>query len=354
MNGLSSLSRAMFLGFVRDRAALFFTIIFPLMFLVLFGGIFRNQSTARVKVLEVGNVAVLDQVRAADRTELDKALSVTETSDLERALRKVRDGDYAAAIEQRENQLTVHCSEADPVKAATVQGFLSLVVQQANLAALGQPPRYALQADRVEDKSLKTIQFVTPGLLGWAIASSATFGSALTLVTWRQKKILRRLRLAPIRTSTVVGARVVVSVAIAMAVTAIFIEVASLPYFGLRLSAYWWMSVPLVISATLAFLGVGVLIGSQAKTPEAATGIANFVVLPMAFLSGAFFPLDNAPRWLQIVSDLFPLKHFVEGMKDVMVRGQGPASVLPAMAILLAFAAVLTAVATRTFRWEDA
>jgi ABC-2 type transport system permease protein len=238
MNGLSSLSRAMFLGFVRDRAALFFTIIFPLMFLVLFGGIFRNQSTARVKVLEVGNVAVLDQVRAADRTELDRALSVTQTSDLEGALRKVRDGDYAAAIEQRENQLTVHYSEADPVKAATVQGFLSSVVQEANLAALGQPPRYAIQADRVEDKSLKTIQFVTPGLLGWAIASSATFGSALTLVTWRQKKILRRLRLAPIRTSTVVGARVVVSVAIALAVTAIFIEVASLPYFGLKLSAY--------------------------------------------------------------------------------------------------------------------
>jgi ABC-2 type transport system permease protein len=354
MNGLASLSRAMFLGFVRDRAALFFTIIFPLMFLVLFGGIFRDQSTARVKVLEVGNVAVLDQVRAADRTELDKALSVTETSDLEGALRKVRDGDYVAAIEQRGNQLTVHYSEADAVKAATVQGFLSSVVQEANLAALSQPPRYAIQADRVEDKSLKTIQFVTPGLLGWAIASSATFGSALTLVTWREKKILRRLRLAPIRTSTVVGARVVVSVVIALAVTAIFIEVASLPYFGLKLSAYWWMSVPLVVSATLAFLGVGVLIGSRAKTPEAATGVANFVVLPMAFLSGAFFPLDNAPRWLRIVSDVLPLKHFVEGMKDVMVRGQGPASVLPAMAILLAFAAVLTAVATRTFRWEDA
>jgi len=354
MNGLASLSRAMFLGFVRDRAALFFTIIFPLMFLVLFGGIFRNQSTARVKVLEVGTVAVLDQVPAADRSELDNALSVTETNDLEGALRKVRDGDYAAAIEQRGGQLTVHYSAADAVRAATVQGILSSVVQQVNLADLGRPGRYAIQADQVEDKSLKTIQFVTPGLLGWSIASSATFGSALTLVTWRSKKILRRLRLAPIRTSAVVGARVAVSVVLALAVTVIFIAVASLPYFGLKLSAYWWMSVPLEITATLAFLGIGMLIGSRARTPEAATAIANFVVLPMAFLSGAFFPLDNAPRWLRIISDLLPLKYFVDGMKDVMVRGQGPASVLPAMAILVAFAAVLTAVATRTFRWEDA
>ena len=72
-----------------------------------------------------------------------------------------------------------------------------------------QPPTYTLEAERVEDDSLTTIQFVTPGLLGWAVAMSASFGAAATLQGWRQTKLLRRLQLAPVSTRTVVGARVV-------------------------------------------------------------------------------------------------------------------------------------------------
>ena len=63
----------------------------------------------------------------------------------------------------------------------------------------GRPPAFQLSAQQVEDKSLKPIQYLTPGLLGWAIASGGAFGAALTLVGWRKNKLLRRLRLAPRR-----------------------------------------------------------------------------------------------------------------------------------------------------------
>ncbi len=195
---------------------------------------------------------------------------------------------------------------------------------------------------------------MTPGLLGWAIATGATFGAALTLVTWRQKKILRRLRLAPVRTSSIVTARVGVSIVIALVQTAIFLAVASIPYFGLQLSAYWWMAIPLIIVGTLSFLAIGLLAGSFAKTPEAGSAIANLIVLPMAFLSGAFFPLSGAPAWLQTLSKVFPLRHLVDGMQAVMVRGQGPVSVLPQIGILLGFTVVVSAIALALFKWDDA
>ena len=67
------------------------------------------------------------------------------------------------------------------------------------------------------------IQFVTPGLLGWAVALSAGVGAAATLEGWRQSKLLRRLQLAPIGNATVVGARVVVTIAIALVQLAIFL-----------------------------------------------------------------------------------------------------------------------------------
>ena len=79
---------------------------------------------------------------------------------------------------------------------------------------------------------------------------------------------------------------------------------------------------------------------------------ANILVLPMAFLSGSFFPLDGAPTWLQRFSDLLPLKHLNEGMLDVMVRGEGPAAAIMPLAILAGFAIVVTALAARLFRWD--
>ncbi|HYA53215.1 MAG TPA: hypothetical protein VEG33_18865, partial [Streptosporangiaceae bacterium] len=70
-----SLSRAMFRGFVRDRAALFFTILFPVLFLLLFGSIYKSSSTPKITVVEVGPVRVLEQARAGSHGQLDKVLT---------------------------------------------------------------------------------------------------------------------------------------------------------------------------------------------------------------------------------------------------------------------------------------
>ena len=354
MRGFGSLSRAMALGFVRDRTALFFTILFPLMFLVLFGGLFKDTGVSRSDVVLIGSVPVFDGMPGPARAEVDQVLKIEKSGDREAALDKVRKGDADAAIEQQGSTVILHFSGTDPVKAGTLRGVLDTIVQQTNLAAAGvTTPALTLDAQPVEDESLKTIQYITPGLLGWAIAIGATFGAGLTLVNWRQKRILRRLALAPVRLSTVVSARVLVSIAVALVQTAIFLGLALLPYFGLKLTDAWWMAIPLIVAATLAFMSIGLLAGSFSKTPEAASAVANLVILPMAFLSGSFFPTDGAPAWVQTVAQVFPLKHLNEAMLDVMVRGQGPASALPAIGILLAFAVVLTALATRLFRWDD-
>jgi ABC-2 type transport system permease protein len=354
LTAMGSLSRAMALGFVRDKTALFFTMFFPLMFLLIFGGLFRDAGISRSDVVQIGAVQVLDQVPAQARTDLDQVLKVERTDDRAAALEKVRKGDTDAAIEQQGSRVVLHVSGADQVKAATVRGVLNAILERANLAAAGvTQPALTLDEQLVEDESLKPIQFLTPGLIGWAVAIGATFASAMTLVTWRQKKILRRLRLAPVRTTSIIGARIGVSVVIALAQLLIFVGVGTIPYFGLKLSGYWWLSIPLVIAATLAFMSIGLLAGAWAKTPEAASAIANLIVLPMAFLSGSFFPTDAAPAWLRSVSQVFPLKHLNDAMLDVMVRGQGPASILPAIGILLGFAVVVSAVAMFLFSWDD-
>jgi ABC-2 type transport system permease protein len=159
------------------------------------------------------------------------------------ALNIVRQGNVHAAVQQVGGRLVVHYSVANPTTAGVVTSVFSSVVQAANQAASGRPPTFQLATQQVEDKSLKPIQYITPGLLGWAIASGAAFAAAITLVGWRENKLLRRLRLAPVSTGSVVTARIAVSVAVGIVQMFVFIAIATTPYFGLKLTAYGgWLS----------------------------------------------------------------------------------------------------------------
>ena len=349
----TALSLAIVRGFVRDKASVFFALIFPLMFLVLFGGIFADDEPAKVDLVGVGEVPFVDELPAPARDAFDATFETRRDADRAHALDEVRKGDADVALEQRGDQLIAHYTQTEQAEAAITQGALRSFVDGANVGLSGAPPRYALETVAVEDDSLTAIQFVTPGLLGWAIAMSAAFGAAATLQGWRQTKLLRRLQLAPVSTRTVVAARITVTLAIALVQMAIFLGLGA-GAFDLQLTGAWWMAVPLIVVGTLCFMAVGLLAGALTRTAEAAVNAANFIVLPMAFLSGSFFPLDSTPAWLRTLSEALPLKHLNEGMLDVMVRGEGPAAALAPMGVLALFAVVVTLVAARLFRWDTA
>ncbi len=350
-----ALSLAIVKGFVRDKTSVFFAVVFPLMFLVLFGGLFADQTQSKVDMIVVGDVALIDDLPDGADQAFEDTFHVEHSEDLGAALKKVRKGDADVAIEMGGDTLVAHYTQTDQVKAAITQGALRAFVDGTNVALLsadaGSPPKYGLEAEKVEDDSLKTIQYYTPGLLGWAVAMSAAFGAAATIQGWRQSKLIRRLQLAPVSTGTVVGARVAVTVGIALVQLAIFVGLAAAA-FGLTLTGSWWMSIPLLVVGTLCFMAIGLLAGAITKTTEGAVNAANFMVLPMSFLSGSFFPLDASPGWLRAFSNLLPLKHLNDGMLDVMVRGEGPSAAVVPIVILLGFAVVVTAIAARLFRWE--
>ncbi len=344
---LTTLARAMLSGFFRDRMALFFTFFFPLMFLVVFGLIFNDPGSSRTTIGVVGDGPLLKALPTG-------VLEAKTYPSLDAGVAAVAAGDVPAVVTQQGDRLVLRYAASDQVKAATVQGVLNAVVDRANVAATGQPARLSLVAQQVEDDSLQPIQFTTGGILSWGVATSAVFGAALTIVSWRRKQLLRRVRLSPAPVWTVVAARVGVSLVVAFTQAVVYVGVALTPPFGLRLAGSWWLAAPLLVCGTLAFLSIGLLVGSIAKTEEAASAMANFVVLPMAFLSGTFFDISAAPAWLRTVSQLFPLRHLNDAMIGVLGRGQGVGSVVAPCLILLAFAAVLTALATRFFRWDDA
>jgi len=343
---LVTLARAMLRGFFRDRTALFFTFFFPLMFLVIFGLIFNSAGASKPEIGVVGSGPIV--------ANLPKdALKLHPYPDEAAAVAAVRAGDVPAVVIERGNQLSLRYAASDQVRASQLTAVVGSVVDGANVAASGRPPTFVLERQQVEDASLKAIQYITPGILSWGVATSAAFGSALTLVAWRRTQLLRRLRLSPAPVWTVVGARVGVSLVVAMVQAAVFVGIALTPPFGLQLTGHWYLALPLLLIGTLAFLSIGLFVGAIAKTDEAASAMANFIVLPMAFLSGTFFNIDDAPAWLRAVSKVFPLRWMNDGMLDLLVRGKGPSALLLPSVVLLGFAAIVTFIATRLFTWDD-
>ncbi len=346
MRGWWALTRAMGKQLVHDKTAVFFYFLFPLMFLVLFGLLFGNPNFSKVSLGVSGSGPIIDALPS----DVFKIERYEKFSD---ALDDVESGRIPAAINGRGDVADLRYSQTEQVASATVQGVLQSVVNDANLKAADAARIYSVDSKRVERDSYEPIQFLTSGLLSWGVAMSAAFGASLNLVTWRKSQVLRRLRLSPVSPLSIVAARVVVGLAVAFLQGAVFILVAMTPPFGLQLSGSWWLTIPLLAAGTLAFMSIGLLVGSVVRSEEGATGAVNLIILPMAFLSGAFFDVSAMPEFLERISWALPMRHLNSALLDVLVRNETVGSIVVPMSVLLGFTVVFTAIASRFFSWED-
>lgn len=205
----------------------------------------------------------------------------------------------------------------------------------------------------VEESGKPYINYIAPGVLSWGVANAAVFGVGFVLMQWRRDDVLRLIRMTPTPLSAILGSRYVLALAIGVVQAVLFVTVALLPVFGLSLSASWPLALPVLVLGITAFLVLGVIVGSYAKTPEAVAAVANFLMIPMAFLSGSFFPLDAMPSWMQTFSWVLPLRYVNDGISAAITGDGGTGDIALACAGIAGFALVFGALAMKTFRWSD-
>ncbi|MCZ4124575.1 ABC transporter permease [Streptomyces sp. H39-S7] len=205
----------------------------------------------------------------------------------------------------------------------------------------------------VEDGGPPYINYIAPGVLSWGVGNAAMFGVAFTLMHWRRDDILRLIWRTPTSLPSVLGSRYAVAVAVGLVQAALFVAVALLPLFGLRLASTWPLAVPVLVLGITAFMALGLVIGSIADTPEAVAAIANCIMVPMAFLSGSFYPSDLMPGWLRTFSRVLPLRYFNDGIIGVLSNRGSSTDLAVACGGLVVFAALFGLIAAKTFRWSN-
>ncbi|MDX6567952.1 MAG: type transport system permease protein [Gaiellales bacterium] len=331
---------------VRDRTALFFSLAFPIVFMTLFGLIFGNASSSRPDLDVVGTGPLVTALQHSNAVKLHVQPDATT------ALKRVHDGDETGALIVTGGKAHLYFQASSTVQGPILRAIVQGVADNLNIRASQRPPLVRVTTSSIEDRNLSYIDYLVPGLLAMAISQSAVFGIAFALVAFRAKGILRRLRLTPMPLGEFAAARVLMALCLALAQAVVLLAVGHFA-FGVTIAGNLLSLLPLIVLGALCFIAIGLLVGSIAKTEDAAAAMANIVTLPMTFLAGVFFPLDSAPGVVQAVSKVLPLTYLANGLRGVAVRDHSFAWTLPKLGVLAAFAVVIVAVSLRSFRWTS-
>jgi len=168
----------------------------------------------------------------------------------------------------------------------------------------------------------------------------------------RQLGLWKRLRAAPLSRAVLLGAKAASGAIIAlMSLTVTFAF--GMAVFGIRIEGSWPGFVAVCVATALMASSFGLLIAALGKTPQATRGVATLAVLLMVMLGGAWVPSFVFPAWLQKVTLVIPARWAVDGLDAVTWRGVDFMGVLPAIGVLLAFAALFATLAVARFRWEE-
>ena len=196
-------------------------------------------------------------------------------------------------------------------------------------------------------------QFFAPSMAVFAAVSSTFTNLAVRTSFTREQGILKRVRGTPLPPSIYMAGTVGSCVWIAILSVALMFIV-GWAFFGFRMIWDDFGPAVLVFAVGIAtFSALGLAICSIIKNADASPAVANGVFLPMAFISGIFIPLDDAPTWLVILGDIFPLKHFAGPFGDAFnPLHTGQVLGWENVAVMGGWLVVGVVIVTRFFSWD--
>jgi ABC-2 type transport system permease protein len=194
-------------------------------------------------------------------------------------------------------------------------------------------------------------QALLAGLIGYGCANTAFAGLAIQLVLRRENGILKRLRATPLPPSTYVAA-LLSSTLIVFALQTIALLVLGRILYGTPFPHAVGSLVLAVVLGAAVFAALGVATASLIRSGDGSSAVVNFILLPMAFLTGSFGPTRHYPRFLRAIGDVLPLKYFVDLMNAVYLRSHALWTKPGAIGVLAAWGAAGLVVAVFRFRWE--
>lgn len=224
--------------------------------------------------------------------------------------------------------------------------------------------------DEIDALGVTTAQFYAPALAVFGAASATYTNLTTSTAIARDEGILKRVRGTPLPPWIYIGGRVGSAIWIASLAATLMMSV-GVAFYGIELigSTFLAAVISFVVGAS-AFAALGLFVAAIIPNGDTAPAVANATLLPIAFVSDVFIAVEDPPAWLEILGNIFPLKHFVAAFGDAFhpgltgngfswsgaefseVTGTGEYAIGLHVAVMAAWGVVAAVLAIRYFKWE--
>lgn len=195
--------------------------------------------------------------------------------------------------------------------------------------------------------------YFTAGIIAYAIVMSCFSTLAISLTSQRESGQLKRFRGTPMPPWTFMASQILRSVLMVALMVVVLLVIGRLA-FDVEIGGETLLGLVIyVLLGTAAMCSLGIALTTVARTADAASTIAPFGAVLIAFISGVFVPVEELPHWLAEVGRVFPLAHLAEGLQTTFSSSaSGIGLNAENVAVLAAWGIVALLVAAREFRWE--
>ncbi|TNE95067.1 MAG: ABC transporter permease, partial [Gammaproteobacteria bacterium] len=269
------------------------------------------------------------------------AIDWVEYQDLDTALRRIQ-------FHQLDILITTSSPQRYWINPESAKGR----ILEALLRNDGQADSSIWQGQEVFGEKIRYIDWVIPGVLAMNMMFSGLWGIGYVIVRYRKNGVLKRLQATPLKAWEFLFSQALSRLGIMLAVTIIVFTICNL-FIGFRMVGSYLLLLLIAVVGNLSIISISLLMASRTASEELANGLLNLISFPMLLLSELWFSLDDAPEWLQDLSQLLPLTHLVKAARGVMLEGDGILQASPQLLILVLMTVTCLTLAGWLFRWRD-
>ena len=350
--------------FFRDRLAIFFAVLFPLIFLIVFGFLVNGNNNISFNVAIINHSSSLASRQFITGLKSNKVFKINQTvqsltvAQHDMIYNKI---DATIVLNKDFGQIKNHIptgkvkvlyTENSSLAAQTISSLInSTVVKNLNNHLVKSSKPFIVLPQKLNYHSLTTFDYTFAGILGFSIIGIGIFSQIEIFPELKKQGVLRRLHTTPIKVwqyflATMLSQALIGIIAIAIQF------VAAVLFFNLQINGNLLEILIFTVFSIFMILGIGLAIGGWAKNERQAAPLANIIIFPMLFLSGTFFPQFEMPIWLQRISSFLPLTPVINGLRLLTTAGKNLTQIGPEIGLIFVWFVIIYAIAFRVFNWE--
>ncbi len=411
--------RALIKEWLRSKSGMFFSLLFPIMLLLIFGTVFSGQGSTRYMLhvqnhdLQNGEPTEMSErfIEVLENTQIFQVKSLEPNVDVDAYVKENPSFEYSYRVliipegfedatlnKSMELRLTVMSDTFSKIKdyyggfmgeeelqamekgqeqmeqmktmisgskgtelqflvqgndmsSSAIQGILRSVINAFNNQLIGvEEQAIEITTDSLATEGISATDYYIPGLIAAFIMTNGIIGATITITEHRRNGTLKRLAATPLPKSSWILGNILQQAVLAFLLTSIMVTAGWIIFDVQALPGPY--ALILIFIGSVTFSGMAMVLGGFIKDVEAASGAANAIAFPMMFLSGAFWPVEMMPSYMQTIAKALPLYYFHDGLRQIMIFDNPSEAKIPFL-IMTVLAATFIVIGTAVTKWKE-